>query len=291
MRRAWTAVIAAVVALPVVALAHPGHLDKNSCHYCTLDCDLYGLQYAEYHCHLGADRSVAFSYQKFWQLQRLLRRAKHPTLREVARRLRLREERQNTVKSAKLDGCYPTIDPATGAERAPMIPRYTHLGPFGELLTAFACQNPLVTVPLLTPELNVEGGLQAFVRRGVTPEVRSALTAAGFACANPEDPISCTVWDLEDPLVPATALRPLLSVASQLGRVSCLRCESASSSAAPPSASSLPVQSSVSAASQQSSASLSSSSAVSAASSLSPSSSLPASSAASSFGPPPGFGQ
>lgn len=33
--------------------AHPGRTDKNGCHYCRTNCEKYGLEYNEYHCHNG----------------------------------------------------------------------------------------------------------------------------------------------------------------------------------------------------------------------------------------------
>lgn len=223
MRRAWMFAVFLTL-LPFSAAAHPGPLDAKSCHYCKQDCERYGLQVAEYHCHIGGDRKTNFSFQQFWRFQRLLRKAKHPTLREIARRLRAKEAYTNTVVSSKLEECWPSLDPETGEQRAPLLARYRSLAEFGELFTAFVCKNPLETVPLLTPELNVQGGLRATLKRTPTPTTRATLTRAGFTCKNAFDAVACTQWTNDDPLIPASALKPLVSVASQIARLECQGC-------------------------------------------------------------------
>ena len=223
MRRAWMLIVCLGL-LPLSAGAHPGPLDSKSCHYCKQDCELYGLQVAEYHCHIGGDRKTNFSYQQFWQFQRLLRRAKHPTLREIARRLRAKEAYTNTIVSSKLEECWPSVDVATGEQRPPLLARYRSLAEFGELFTAFVCKNPLETVPLLTAELNVQGGLQAVLKRTPTSTTRAAFTRAGFTCTNAFDAVACTHWTNDDALIPASALKPLVSVASQIARIECKGC-------------------------------------------------------------------
>ena len=45
--------------LPVYA--HPGKTDENGCHVCKTNCDNYGLEYGEYHCHDGESEKVSKS--------------------------------------------------------------------------------------------------------------------------------------------------------------------------------------------------------------------------------------
>lgn len=40
-----------ILVLVLQAKAHPGRTDANGCHYCRTNCEQYGLQQDEYHCH------------------------------------------------------------------------------------------------------------------------------------------------------------------------------------------------------------------------------------------------
>ena len=48
-----------VLALDITA--HPGRTDANGCHYCRTNCEQYGLQQDEYHCHNDEAASTASS--------------------------------------------------------------------------------------------------------------------------------------------------------------------------------------------------------------------------------------
>ena len=38
---------------PLSVFAHPGRTDINGCHTCRTNCEYWGLEYGEYHCHNG----------------------------------------------------------------------------------------------------------------------------------------------------------------------------------------------------------------------------------------------
>lgn len=42
---------------PLSVKAHPGRTDANGCHTCKTNCEKYGLDYGEYHCHNGGGSS------------------------------------------------------------------------------------------------------------------------------------------------------------------------------------------------------------------------------------------
>ena len=37
--------------LPISVFAHPGGTDSSGCHTCRTNCESWGLEYGEYHCH------------------------------------------------------------------------------------------------------------------------------------------------------------------------------------------------------------------------------------------------
>ena len=41
-----------------VVFAHPGRTDSNGCHTCKTNCEKYGLEYGEYHCHDGSSSTT-----------------------------------------------------------------------------------------------------------------------------------------------------------------------------------------------------------------------------------------
>lgn len=42
-----------IILIPTKVLAHPGRLNSNGCHQCNSNCEKWGLQTNEYHCHSG----------------------------------------------------------------------------------------------------------------------------------------------------------------------------------------------------------------------------------------------
>ena len=51
-------VMTLVLVLALDMTAHPGRTDANGCHYCRTNCEQYGLQQDEYHCHNKTSTSV-----------------------------------------------------------------------------------------------------------------------------------------------------------------------------------------------------------------------------------------
>ncbi len=51
-------VMTLVLILALDITAHPGRTDANGCHYCRTNCEQYGLQQDEYHCHNKTSTSV-----------------------------------------------------------------------------------------------------------------------------------------------------------------------------------------------------------------------------------------
>lgn len=48
-----------VLVAPFSAIAHPGGLNSEGCHYCRTNCEeKYGIPTNDYHCHAGGDTSV-----------------------------------------------------------------------------------------------------------------------------------------------------------------------------------------------------------------------------------------
>lgn len=43
--------IALVLIIPNISLAHPGRTDASGCHTCRTNCASWGLSTGEYHCH------------------------------------------------------------------------------------------------------------------------------------------------------------------------------------------------------------------------------------------------
>lgn len=39
--------------------AHPGKTDSNGCHTCWTNCEIYGLEYGEYHCHNSSSNTTS----------------------------------------------------------------------------------------------------------------------------------------------------------------------------------------------------------------------------------------
>lgn len=234
MRFAWL-LVAIVLLVPLTAGAHPGSLDRNSCHFCRFNCDRHGLKVGDYVCHPEGNRSENLTYTEMQLLERRLQKLQEPTLRETARKLRKREARRNKILYAKNPACWPTFDFVNDAQMAPMLPRYSRLGRFGELLTAFACKNTLGTVPMVDVEENISGSLTLTLRKKPTDVALLALKRIGFSCTQDTEEemtekqrialeTTCIEWTLDDPLIPATILKPILAVASQVGKADCPSC-------------------------------------------------------------------
>lgn len=51
-------VMTLILVLALDITAHPGRTDANGCHYCRTNCEQYGLQQDEYHCHNKTSTSV-----------------------------------------------------------------------------------------------------------------------------------------------------------------------------------------------------------------------------------------
>lgn len=45
--------------VPDIMNAHPGRMDSNGCHVCRTNCEKWGLQNGEYHCHNGGSSSTS----------------------------------------------------------------------------------------------------------------------------------------------------------------------------------------------------------------------------------------
>lgn len=43
--------LAFFMAQSTTARSHPGNTDANGCHTCRTNCEKWGLEYGEYHCH------------------------------------------------------------------------------------------------------------------------------------------------------------------------------------------------------------------------------------------------
>ena len=56
MKKIITLIIILFVFSTAPVLAHPGKTDGNGCHTCRTDCEKWGLEYGEYHCHNDGDR-------------------------------------------------------------------------------------------------------------------------------------------------------------------------------------------------------------------------------------------
>lgn len=217
VKQTWI-ILAAIVVLPLAALAHPGPLDENGCHYCKVDCEMYGLKVGDYVCHIENDRTMNFTYKEVQTLRRHLARLTKPVLRQIARVLRTRDAMRNLI-NARDPECRMDAD-ELGLYKAPLLARYRRLQGFGELLTAFACQNDLSTVPMVDVQGNIVGGLDLKLRRLPDDLVKTYLMRAGFTCANPTAALACSEWELSDEAIPATALKQLITIASQIERVS-----------------------------------------------------------------------
>ncbi len=222
MRSAWF--LALAVFLPLTVSAHPGPLDQNSCHYCKVNCDMYGLKTGDYVCHIGTDRNVNFTYEQLQRIRRELQLSQRPTLREVAIALRKRLAKEKVITTAKDKACWPTVDALSGVQKAPMLPAYKVLGRLGELLTAFSCKNSLLTVPLADSDGNIAGPLTLHLKRSPTLSTQQRLKSLTFECHNPDDAIKCTDWILDLPLIPAVALKPLLNLAGEISSMDCPSC-------------------------------------------------------------------
>ena len=61
-------VVVAVLFLlaPITVSAHPGRTDGNGCHTCWTNCENWGLEYGEYHCHNGGSSSSSSSGNVTW---------------------------------------------------------------------------------------------------------------------------------------------------------------------------------------------------------------------------------
>ena len=57
MKKIITLIIILFVFSTAPVLAHPGKTDGNGCHTCRTDCEKWGLEYGEYHCHNDGDTS------------------------------------------------------------------------------------------------------------------------------------------------------------------------------------------------------------------------------------------
>lgn len=63
MHHRFTALaLSAALMIPSITFAHPGALDANGCHTCKTNCtEKYALQYGQYHCHKGSDRTINYT--------------------------------------------------------------------------------------------------------------------------------------------------------------------------------------------------------------------------------------
>lgn len=50
-------IIGIFIITPNYVYAHPGRTDSKGCHYCRKNCEDWGLNYNEYHCHNGNNNS------------------------------------------------------------------------------------------------------------------------------------------------------------------------------------------------------------------------------------------
>lgn len=57
MKKKIIVILAIVALMPNMVLAHPGNTDKFGCHKCRTNCEKWGLNYGEYHCHNGGTSS------------------------------------------------------------------------------------------------------------------------------------------------------------------------------------------------------------------------------------------
>ena len=53
MIRVFIITLVLAISLPISVSAHPGRTDSKGCHTCKTDCENWGLEYGEYHCHSG----------------------------------------------------------------------------------------------------------------------------------------------------------------------------------------------------------------------------------------------
>jgi hypothetical protein len=51
MKNIYTLILALIILVPSLSLAHPGRTDQYGCHTCKTNCEKWGLSYGEYHCH------------------------------------------------------------------------------------------------------------------------------------------------------------------------------------------------------------------------------------------------
>ena len=47
----YTKILVIGILIPWIALAHSGGTDGDGCHTCRTNCEVYSLEYEEYHCH------------------------------------------------------------------------------------------------------------------------------------------------------------------------------------------------------------------------------------------------
>ena len=59
MKKIITLIIILFVFSTAPVLAHPGKTDGDGCHTCRTNCEEWGLEYGEYHCHDGENNSHA----------------------------------------------------------------------------------------------------------------------------------------------------------------------------------------------------------------------------------------
>lgn len=53
----FTLLLTIILSFSAIAYAHSGRTDSSGCHTCKTNCEKYGLQYGEYHCHNGGSSS------------------------------------------------------------------------------------------------------------------------------------------------------------------------------------------------------------------------------------------
>jgi len=51
MKKITQILIALILIIPNISLAHPGRTDSSGCHTCRTNCASWGLSTGEYHCH------------------------------------------------------------------------------------------------------------------------------------------------------------------------------------------------------------------------------------------------
>ena len=62
--------------------AHPGRTDEYGCHTCRTNCEKYGLEYGEYHCHNGSSSKSNKSVTSYYPMDNKSNAVKNKTANE-----------------------------------------------------------------------------------------------------------------------------------------------------------------------------------------------------------------